>query len=110
GEDGALYFGGRHAVEAYGGYLVPLFTPAEWSQGSSMSHLDDDTFAGDDHKIMNSSEGMGPGTKVFSDLELAILRDLGYNVVMPESPPYGMALVGFVFLLRRRRASQSVPS
>ncbi|PRC50630.1 hypothetical protein C6A85_68400, partial [Mycobacterium sp. ITM-2017-0098] len=41
GEDGALYFGGRHAVEAYGGYLVPLFTPAEWSQGSSMSHLDD---------------------------------------------------------------------
>jgi hypothetical protein len=101
-EDGALYFGGRHAVEAYGGYLVPLFTPNEWQQGSSMSHLDDYTFAGDDHRIMTSSEGMGPGTKVFSELELGILRDLGYNVVMPESPPYSMALIGFVVLAGKR--------
>lgn len=88
GEDGALYFGGRNAVEAYGGYLVPLYTPAEWAQASSMSHLDDYTFTGADHKIMNSSEKEGPGVKVFSELELAILRDLGYNVVMPETPPY----------------------
>lgn len=108
GDDGALYFGGRNAVEAYGGYLVPLFTPEEWSQGSSMSHLDDYTFAGADHRIMNSSEDKGPATTVFSELELAILRDLGYTVVMPESPPYGMALIGFVLLLRRRRAADSV--
>ncbi|VEG58696.1 WD40 domain-containing protein [Mycolicibacterium aurum] len=108
GEDGALYFGGRNAVAANGGYLVPLFTPAEWSQGSSMSHLDDDTYTGDDHKIMNSSEGKGPATTVFSELELAILRDLGYHVVMPESPPYGMALLGFLFLARPRRKDKSV--
>lgn len=88
GQDGSLYFGGRNAVEAYGGYLVPLYTPEEWSNSSSVSHLDDYTFAGDDHKIMNSSENMGAGVKVFSELELAILRDLGYNVVMPETPPY----------------------
>lgn len=88
GQDGSLYFGGRNAVEAYGGYLVPLYTPEKWSNSSSVSHLDDYTFAGDDHKIMNSSENMGAGVKVFSELELAILRDLGYNVVMPETPPY----------------------
>lgn len=89
GGDGALYFGGRNAVEAYGGYLVPLFAPEEWADSSSISHLDDDTFTGDNHKIMNSEEGKGTGVRVFSALELAILRDLGYNVVMPESPPYG---------------------
>ena len=106
GGDGSLFFGGRNAVEAYGGYLVPLYAPAEYSSGSSISHLDDLTFAGDDQKIMNHQTDEGPGVRVFSELELAILRDLGYTVVMPESPPYAASLIGFVFLLRKRRKTE----
>lgn len=89
GDDGALYFGGSNAIEAYDGYLIPLFTPQEFEGGSSISHLDDFTFDGDDQKTMNAKTGTGPGARGFSDMELAILRDLGYHVVAPATPPYG---------------------
>lgn len=91
GDDGALYFGGSNAIEAYDGYLIPLFTPGEFEGGSSFSHLDDFTFDGDDQKIMNAKTDTGPGVRIFSEMELAILRDLGYHVVTPATPPYAVA-------------------
>ena len=109
GGEGGLYFGGRNAVKAYGA-LVPLYTPAEFSPGSSVHHIDDETFTGENRKIMNAYTEDGPGVRVFSALEIGILRDLGFNVVMPESPPYATALVGFVFLLRRRRPDRTTES
>lgn len=109
GEDGGLYFGGRNAVAAYGG-LVPLFTPDPWNEGGSMSHLDDLTFTGDNQQIMNAETGTGLVARVFSDFELGIFRDLGYIVVMPETPPYAAGFVGLVFLLRRRRSDRVAAS
>lgn len=106
GQDGGLYFGGRNAVAAYGG-LIPLFTPDPYQGGSSISHLDDQTFTGDDQKIMNAQTDTGLGLRVFSAMEIGILKDLGYNIVMPESPPYA-ALIGAVFLMRRRRTGKLV--
>jgi hypothetical protein len=106
GEDGGLYFGGRHAVAAYGG-LVPIYTPAEFEPGSSLHHLDDLTFTGDKQKIMNAATDTGLGVRVFSAVEIGILKDLGYNIVMPQSPPYSMALLGFVFLARKRSKSKA---
>ncbi|KUI26261.1 Ig-like domain-containing protein [Mycobacterium sp. GA-2829] len=79
GVDGGLYFGGVHAVAAYGG-LVPVYSPGPWRQGSSISHLDDDTFSGDDQKVMNANTGTGFVVRVLSPVELGILRDLGYRV------------------------------
>lgn len=102
GEDGGLYFGGKHAVAAYGG-LVPLYTPEEWESGSSMSHLDDDTFTGDDEKLMNANSGKGPGIRVLSPVEIGILRDLGYKV-FPLQPDYLFAFAGLVLLRRRPKA------
>ena len=63
--------------------------------------------SGDDQQIMNAQTGTGPGVRVFSALELGMLEDLGYTVVMPQSPPYGMALIGLVFLARPRRKDKS---
>jgi hypothetical protein len=85
GANGGLYFGGANAVAAYGG-LVPLFTPNPYQSGSTMSHLDDATFTGADQKMMNSHTGTGLGIRVLSPLELGILADIGYIVVVPEQP------------------------
>lgn len=79
GGNGGLYFAGTHAVAAYGG-PVPLYTPNPWESGSSMSHLDDATFTGASEKLMNATVDTGPGVRVISPVELAILRDLGYTV------------------------------
>ena len=80
GQDGGLFFGGRNAVAAYGG-LVPLFTPNPWSEGSSGSHTDDVTFAGDHQLLMNARTDSGLGIRVLSAMEIGFLRDLGYRVV-----------------------------
>ncbi|WP_234897415.1 Ig-like domain-containing protein [Mycolicibacterium vanbaalenii] len=106
GDDGGLFFGGANAIAAYGG-LIPLFTPDPWSGGSSMSHLDDFTFTDDDQKLMNSATDTGLGVRVLSAIELGILKDLGYNVVMPQSPPYAAAFVGLLFIGLRPRKTPS---
>ncbi|KRD07836.1 hypothetical protein ASE48_10420 [Mycobacterium sp. Root265] len=80
GQDGGLYFGGKNAVAAYGG-LVPLFTPNPWADGSSGSHTDDVTFAGENQLLMNARTDSGIGSRVLSPLEIGVLRDLGYTVV-----------------------------
>lgn len=101
GGGGGLYFGGANAVTAYGG-LVPLFTPSPWQSGSSLSHLDDDTFTGADEQLMNAESNRGPGIRVVSPLEAAILADLGYTVV-PGPGVAAWAFIGLVLIRRPRR-------
>jgi Bacterial Ig domain len=81
GADGGLYFDGAGAVAAYG-RPVPLYTPDPWSPGSSMSHLDDDTFIGVYRQLMLAYEYPGRGIRVLSPVELGIMQDLGYSVVL----------------------------
>ena len=79
GGGGGLYFGGANAIAAYGA-VVPLYTPSVWQQGSSMGHLDDSTFTGDEQKIMNANGSQGLSIRKLSAIEIGILRDLGYTV------------------------------
>lgn len=105
GAGGGLFFGGRNAVDAYGG-PVPLYTPNPWKPGSSVSHLDDTTFTGAGALLMNAETDTGPGVRVLSGVELGILRDLGYTVIATPAPtPGGAALmvIGLFFLRRRRK-------
>jgi hypothetical protein len=82
GGNGGLFFGGTRAVAVYGG-PVPLLTIDPFRPGSSFSHLDDDTFIDGDEKLMNAFKYPGPGVRVVSPVERAILTDLGY-VVTPD--------------------------
>ena len=100
GNDG-LYFGGTNAVAVYGG-LVPLHTPNPWQSGSSISHLDESTPSSGTH-LMNPTVSTGLGLRELSPMELAILKDLGYNVT--ETPPVALFLVVFG-LVRRRKTTQ----
>ncbi len=80
---------------------MPLYTPNPWEPGSSVSHLDDDTFTGADRLRMIAYSDLGPGIRVLSPVELAILEDLGYQV---QSPGPAMAFVGLP--LPRRQAPE----
>lgn len=106
GGAGGLYFGGSNAVAVYGG-PVPLYTPSPWEAGSSVSHLDDNTFRGTNAQLMNAMADTGLGIRTLSPVELGILKDIGYTVT--ASPAAGTLLfVGFFFLRRRRPATLSV--
>ncbi|BBY26505.1 hypothetical protein GCM10023114_22500 [Mycolicibacterium sediminis] len=102
GTGGGFFFGGAHAVAAYGGLLVPLYTPNPWEDGSSMSHLDDSTFTGSNQQLMNARTGTGLGVRVLSPIEIGILRDLGYDVVVPQAPTTTLALAGVIVIGRLR--------
>jgi len=77
GADGLLWLG-EEGVSGYGNTPVPLFSPPEWTQGSSASHLDDTVFQGT--LAMESEAVLGPYARTLSPIELGILRDIGYNV------------------------------
>jgi hypothetical protein len=102
GAKGGLFFGGAHAVAAYGG-LVPLFTPNPWEGGSSVSHLDDATFTDANQKMMNAKTDTGLGIRVLSPVELGILKDLGFTVV-PQTSTYAVAAMVLIFVRRTRKA------
>lgn len=101
GSNGGLYFGGPNAVAAYGG-PVPLYTPNPWQSGSSMSHLDDSTFTGNNEQLMNAVSDTGLGVRELSEVELGILQDLGYTIA-----PHSVSAFLFfgLLLIRRRRVS-----
>lgn len=102
GAKGGLFFGGAHAVAAYGG-LVPLFTPNPWESGSSVSHLDDATFTDANQMMMNAKTDTGLGIRVFSPVEVGILRDLGFTVV-PQTSTVAMAAMLLAVVRRSRKA------
>lgn len=103
GAGAGVYFGGVGAVDAYG-TLVPLYAPSSWVAGSSISHLDGTVFTGSDRQLMNPQVPAGPGVRTLSDVERAIMQDLGYTLA-PMDMTSAVALVGFVFLRRRRAKS-----
>lgn len=100
GGNGGLFFGGPNAVAAYGG-PVPIYTPNPWQGGSSMSHLNDQSFYGRNEQLMNARVSTGQGIRTLSAIETAILTDLGYTTV--PVPGSAAVLLFGVFLLRRRR-------
>ncbi|MGV1004873.1 MAG: Ig-like domain-containing protein [Candidatus Nanopelagicales bacterium] len=101
GGNGGLYFVGGHATSAYGGRLVPLYTPSVWEPGSSGSHLDDYTFSGNDPQLMEAMADSGPRMRYLSAIEQGILQDLGYTVSAPSWS--SMIFIGFGFFIRRRK-------
>lgn len=95
GGNGGLYFAGPNAVSAYGG-LVPIYTPGDWTPGSSLSHVDPAYAPPATVYLMDQSDGYGPGVRVITAVEVGILTDLGYTI-------HAFVFVGFGVARRRRR-------
>lgn len=99
------YFDGAFAKAANGGNAVALYSRPTWSDGSSISHTDDDTAAL--YGTMMTAEGpTGPWPRDYSAIEVGMMRDLGYTVAaVPEPESYAMLLagLGLMGLIARRR-------
>ncbi|MHA0286073.1 Ig-like domain-containing protein [Mycobacterium sp. C3-094] len=75
GLNGGAYFGGPHAIAAYG-------SPIPLSKQGLPAHLDRFVFSGDDFKLMND-KSPGPGwhnVRFISPIEYAMLQDIGFTM------------------------------
>lgn len=112
GSDNGLFFGGQAAIAANGGEPVALYSPGMWEQGSSASHLDP-YVDGQGGMMMIPALEPGRSIRAYSDIEVAILTDLGYSVaVVPEPETWSMMLAGLALLgsIARRRMQWALPA
>lgn len=77
--DNPVYFDGFNATNLYGG-LVPIYAPDPYEAGSSLSHLDTGTFP---DAMMSHAISIGDTRRTLSDLEIAMMADMGWDVI-PE--------------------------
>ena len=105
---GGLFFWGANAMAANGGNPIGIYSPEEWEEGSSGSHIDDLNPVYDG-LMMLASTGTGPSARTLSAIEIAMLQDLGYTLAapVPEPKTYAMMLAGLALLgwAARRRAA-----
>lgn len=84
-QSGDLFFDGPNAIEASRRSIRPLpmiklYAPDPYEPGSSISHVDMDTYADFKTGLMTPSD-FGSGTDKIDILTLAIMKDLGYTLV-----------------------------
>jgi hypothetical protein len=99
--DDPVYFDGANAVALYGGN-VPIYAPNPFQSISSLVHLDESAL-GD--LLMSPAIASGQMIRTVSDLEWAMMKDMGWTVV-PEPVTALLMLFGAVIargtLLKRQ--------
>ncbi|HYB94730.1 MAG TPA: hypothetical protein VEC39_07140 [Vicinamibacterales bacterium] len=80
-----LWFGGEHAIDASKRSIRPLpmiklYAPNPYEAGSSIAHVDQDTYADFKTGVMTPRD-FGNGNDKIDILTLGILRDLGYQLI-----------------------------
>jgi hypothetical protein len=84
-ESGDLFFNGANAAAASKASIAPLpmvklYAPKPYESGSSVSHVDQDTYSDFKTGLMTPLD-FGSGTNKIDTLTLAIMKDLGYELV-----------------------------
>ncbi len=87
---GPLYWQGPRAVAANGGQPVPLYSPAAFSVGSSVGHLDEGAFG---PELMTPFLRTGEAFVSISPITRGMLRDIGWTLepASPTPPPAPVA-------------------
>ncbi|MCA9220239.1 MAG: hypothetical protein KDA71_07910, partial [Planctomycetales bacterium] len=80
-----VFFNGTNAVAANGGNPVPIYSPGTWEEGSSGSHIRiiDPTYTDATHLMVPFIRD-GQVARRWNPVEAAMMRDIGYDIVMPE--------------------------
>lgn len=102
-QDNPVWFDGPHAKAANGGNDVGVWAPVG-SERSSLTHLDE---LSQTHALMSPFVTRGEVIRGPTDLEWAIMQDLGWQVAPVPEPGAtvmlaGLCAAGFVWLGRRR--------
>jgi hypothetical protein len=85
-ESNALFFNGSNSVTANNGVKPKLFAPSSWQQGSSYSHLDENTYPEQSGNslmtpaLLNGEVAHSPGP-----ITMGIFSDIGWSVA--SNPP-----------------------
>jgi len=102
--DNPVYFIGTNAVNAYGG-PVPIYAPATFNSGSSLSHLDEQLpFSS---YLMSYSIGTGESVHSLSSVEWGIYQDLGWTMT-PEPGTAMLAVLALAVAAWSRRRGEDV--
>lgn len=72
-----IFFNGPNAMLLNGGTSPQLFAPNPYQQGSSIGHLDDNTYSG---ALMTSATNPGLSSRFPSPRTLGIFQDIGWQV------------------------------
>ena len=81
-----LYFDGAGAVAGFNGTRPKLFAPLVWQGGSSISHLDENTFPRGTANALNTPYfTYGEAVHSLGPITTGLLRDLGWSVVLPPT-------------------------
>jgi hypothetical protein len=97
--DNPVYFVGTNSTAANGGNSVEIYAPTTFSSGSSLVHLNTATYP---NALMKHAIAAGTMVRAPSDLEWAMMRDMGWNIV-PEPGTLVLLPAAFgIFLIRRR--------
>ncbi len=92
GIDGGILLRGATVENVFGGG-VPIYTPETFVAGSSLSHL---SLEVPGTHLMKPVLDTGVAIREYSQLEVALLRDIGYvNASTPGSPAAGFASSSF---------------
>ncbi len=93
-----VYFDGANAMALYGG-PVPIYAPNPFQDGSSLSHLDEGLLG---NLLMSPMVGAGQTIRTVSDLELAMMKDMGW-IVIPEPASAAIFSVGMLLMVFKRK-------
>ena len=78
--DGRSVWDGPAGRAANGGKRPELFTPPEWQEGSSYSHLDEQTYpTGDPDSLMTPTIDLGEVVRDPGSIALGMLADIGWS-------------------------------
>ena len=95
-----LYFSGPNGMAANGGQMIPFWSPPAFEEGSTNHHL------GSYYRnaLMFPYFEAAEVRDALTPVEIGILKDLGYTLVVPEPGSALLVLCAAGLVLRRRRA------
>lgn len=96
--DNPAFFVGPNAQALYGG-PVPIYAPATYAPGSSLTHWNEGSLP---NALMSNSLAAGQIIRAPTDIDWAAMRDLGWTLV-PEPVSVTLVLFAAAAVGRRRR-------
>jgi hypothetical protein len=99
--DNPVWFVGPNAMAANGGSAVPVYAPATYTAGSSLTHLNESSYF---NTLMTPSIALGEMVRTLSAVETGVLLDLGWNVIPEPGTVLLLALaLGVLYTARHLR-------